>query len=149
MDYLFGLHLAIGILWLAVGFIQIYKAKKNGWSRTDETNRKAHRIFGKFAVFTVLLHTCITTTMTLENPVNQHRIIKFAYAAIVFQSISNIWQGVKYAILTRNRREDDDHLLYKKKHEMYMFYVYTRSTLGAATIRVTAWALWLVGQFLS
>ena len=158
MDYFFSYHLAFGILWLFVGYIQIYKAKKGGWALSDKTNWKAHRVFGRVAFVLVICHICMMAIMTRENPVNQHPIILFGYCGMIFRSIRNVYKGVKYARLTastsptRNENQSDEdrrqHLLNRRYHEMYMFFVYARTTVGSGTIRFAAWALWLVGQFL-
>mmetsp|Transcript_14229 Transcript_14229/g.24177 ORF Transcript_14229/g.24177 Transcript_14229/m.24177 type:complete len:269 (-) Transcript_14229:1019-1825(-) len=75
IDYFFCYHLGIGIMWLIVGFIQIYKAKAGGWSLFHKTNWKAHRVFGRVAILIVCAHIFMMAIMTRENPVNQHPII--------------------------------------------------------------------------
>ena len=160
IDYFFGLHLAVGIMWLLVGFIQIYQAKLGGWSLSPNTNWKAHRMFGKVVIVIVIAHICIMGLMALENPVNQHRWIRFAYTGMVYHALSILLKGVEYARKTarssplkvENENQTNEkiyeHRLNRTKHGMYMFFLYTRTTMGSGTIRVTAWVLWLVGQFL-
>lgn len=158
MDYFFSYHLGIGIIWLFVGFIQIYKAQEGGWSLTPKTNWKAHRAFGRVAIVIVCAHICMMAIMTNENPVNQHPIILFGYCGMIFRSVRHVYLGVKYAreaAKTSPRRvpnqtveQRNEHRFNRRKHEMYMFYVYARTTVGSGTIRVAAWALWLVGQYL-
>ncbi|KAL7493450.1 hypothetical protein ACHAWT_006652 [Skeletonema menzelii] len=158
MDYFFSYHLGIGIIWLFVGFIQIYKAQEGGWSLTPKTNWKAHRAFGRVAIVIVCAHICMMAIMTNENPVNQHPIILFGYCGMIFRSVRHVYLGVKYArqaaktsprrVPNQTAEQRNEHRFNRRKHEMYMFYVYARTTVGSGTIRVAAWALWLVGQYL-
>ncbi len=113
--------------------------------------------------------------MTYENPVNQHLIILVGYVGMICNVISNLWQGIKYARTTvAARREEEEEknsgvicsfkkwvstMFSSKKqkssetfaqlHKMCMFNVYVRSTMGSGSIRIAAWALLLVGHFLS
>ena len=149
MDYFFSYHLTVGIMWLIIGFIQIYRAKQKGWSLHTKTNWKAHRIFGRVAIFVLIAHTFLFSAMVYENPVNQHPIIIFGYVGVIFHSISNMCLGIMTAIKASRSADDDEKSEYVQKHKMYMFFVYSRTTMGSGTIRIAAWLLWLVGHFLS
>ncbi len=114
-----------------------------------KTNWKAHRIFGRVVVFVLIAHTFLFSAMVYENPVNQHPIIIFGYVGVIFHSISNTCRGIMNAMKASRCVDINEKSEYVRKHKMYMFFVYVRTTMGSGTIRIAAWALWLVGHFLS
>eukprot|EP00984_Skeletonema_dohrnii_P010032 scaffold3880_cov79-Skeletonema_dohrnii-CCMP3373.AAC.1 len=126
----------------------IYKHKVGGWSFERGEHWKTHRMFGKVALFISLLHTFMMTLMAWENPVNQRLIIQIGYGGMVLQSARLLRNGIKYAGLTA-RSTGDQKKTNKKLHEMSMFLLYVKTIRGSGTIRITAWLLWFVGQFLS
>ena len=153
-------------MWLTVGCFQIYFTPPTSW--------KAHRIFGRVAVVVLVGHIIMMAVMTYENPVNQHLIIIVGYVGMICNAISNLWQGINYARMTvAARREEEEKNScvigrfknwvsamfsskkqtgsgsYAQLHKMCMFNVYVRSTMGSGSIRIAAWALLLVGHFLS
>jgi hypothetical protein len=87
--------------------------------------------------------------MTYENPVNQHFIILFGYVGMIFRAISNLLRGFYNAWMAVRSNNQEEKASFMKKHKMYMFFVYARTTMGSGTIRLAAWALWFVGHFLS
>lgn len=163
MDYFFSYHLCVGLIWLVVGSVQIYHAKEGAWSRTRALNWKAHRIFGWFAIFFLVLHIAMMAAMTIENPVNQHQVILIGYVGMVYRAIANLSKGIKHGRLARIKnakmaegggserrdKDKDKDEENRQKHKMYMFFVYVRTTMGSGSIRIGAWALWLVGHFMS
>lgn len=92
IDYFFSYHLVIGLIWLAVGFLQIYRARDGGWCIDKKMNWKAHRIFGRVALVCVSVHILMVTAMIIENPVNQHPIILFGYCGIILRSLENLYK---------------------------------------------------------
>mmetsp|Transcript_12843 Transcript_12843/g.19368 ORF Transcript_12843/g.19368 Transcript_12843/m.19368 type:complete len:518 (+) Transcript_12843:49-1602(+) len=148
IDWFFFFHLSIGLLWLCAASLQIYKHKVGGWSFERGEHWKTHRMFGKVALFISLLHTFMMTLMAWENPVNQRLIIQIGYGGMVLQSARLLRNGIKYAGLTA-RSTGDQKKTNKKLHEMSMFLLYVKTIRGSGTIRITAWLLWFVGQFLS
>jgi hypothetical protein len=148
IDYFFSYHLAFGVTWLTVGFIQIYKARSGGWCLDEKSNWKAHRLFGRVALLSVMFHVCMMAIMTYENPVNQHPIILFGYSGMIYRSLTNIRQGIKNAMKAVRSTDEKEKHNYIKKHKMYMFMVYARTTMGSGTIRIAAWALWFIGHFM-
>lgn len=87
--------------------------------------------------------------MTYENPVNQHLIILVGYVGMICNAISNLWQGIEYARMAVRSNDQEEKRTSVRKHTMYMFFLYVRSTMGSGSIRIAAWALLLVGHFLS
>jgi len=150
IDWYFANHLVFGTLWLLVGFIQIYQAKPGAWSFDPATNWKVHRNFGRIAVTSISIHIILMIFMTSDNPVNQHPIIVFMYVARIVGSVQNLWLGLKhaFAMTAIDDKDSPEHRAHKEKHKLYMFYLYTRSTMGSGSIRLGAWVLWLVGHFL-
>jgi len=140
--------LSIGLLWLCAASLQIYKNKVGGWSFERGEHWKTHRMFGKVSLFIALLHTFMIMYITLENFVNQRLIIVIGYWGMVYQSVRLLYYGTKYASLTA-RSTGDEKKRFKKLHEMNMFILYVKTIRGSGTIRISAWLLWIVGQFLS
>jgi hypothetical protein len=131
------------------GSFQIYRAKEGGWSSSHATNWQAHRIFGWFDIFFVCAHICMMAVMTYENPVNQHLIILVGYVGMICNAISNLLHGIEYARMAVRSNDQEEKRTSVRKHTMYMFFLYVRSTMGSGSIRIAAWALLLVGHFLS
>jgi len=105
-------------------------------------------MFGKVSLLIALLHTLMMTYITVENPVNQDSMITVGYLGMVIQSVKLLYNGFKYASLTA-RSTGDEKKKSKKLHEMSMFLLYVKTIRGSGTIRISAWLLRLVGQFLS
>eukprot|EP00984_Skeletonema_dohrnii_P005919 scaffold2103_cov99-Skeletonema_dohrnii-CCMP3373.AAC.3 len=148
IDWFLFFHLSIGLLWLCAASLQIFKHKVGGWSFDPEDHWKTHRWFGKVSLFISLLHTCMMTYITWENPLNQDTMIVVGYFGMVIQSVMHLIRGYKYAVLTA-RSTGDEKKTNKKLHEMSMFLLYVKTIRGSGTIRISAWLLWFVGQFLS
>ncbi|KAK1741658.1 hypothetical protein QTG54_007231 [Skeletonema marinoi] len=148
IDWFLFFHLSIGLLWLCAAFLQIYKHKVGGWSFEREEHWKTHRWFGKVSLLIAILHTLMMTYITLENPVNQDFMITVGYLGMVIQSVILLQRGFKFASLTA-RSTGDEKKRFKKLHEMSMFQLYVKTIRGSGTIRISAWLLRLVGQFLS
>ena len=148
IDWFLFFHLSIGLLWLCAAFLQIYKHKVGGWSFEREEHWKTHRMFGKVSLLIALLHTVMMTYIAFENPVKQAPIIVICYLGIVIQTVRDLVKGIRYASLTA-RSTGDEKKRFKKLHEMSMFILYVKTIRGSGTIRISAWLLWIVGQFLS
>eukprot|EP00985_Skeletonema_marinoi_P003105 scaffold1290_cov119-Skeletonema_marinoi.AAC.6 len=148
IDWFLFFHLSIGLLWLCAASLQIYKHKVGGWSFEREEHWKTHRMFGKVSLLIALLHTLMMTYITFENPVKQRLIILIGYWGMVSQSVRHLSRGIKFASLTA-RSTGDEKKRFKKLHEMNMFILYVKTIRGSGTIRISAWLLWIVGQFLT
>jgi hypothetical protein len=152
------------------GFIQIYYAKEDGWSSTPATNWMCHRILGLIATIVLCAHICMMAAITSENPVNQHPIIILGYVGMICSGILNFLQGIRYAMMAVAAKREENRWNWNRiknkiknrimnrvvasaenvqKHKMFMFNTYVRTTMGSRSIRIAAWALLLVGNFLS
>ena len=149
IDWFIFFHLSIGMLWLCAGFLQIYKNKVGGWSSNREEHWDFHRKFGKLGFGISFLHTLMMTYITWENPLNQGTPIKLGYFGMALQSVRLFCIGSKYASATaRSPKDSVEKEKNKKLHEMAMVEFWVKTIRGSGTIRISAWFLWFVGQFL-
>lgn len=129
-----------------------------------------HRILGLIATIVLCAHICMMAAITSENPVNQHPIIILGYVGMICSGILNFLQGIRYAMMAVAAKREENRWNWNRiknkiknrimnrvvasaenvqKHKMFMFNTYVRTTMGSRSIRIAAWALLLVGNFLS
>lgn len=150
IDSLFTLHLALALVWLAFGGLQIFLAQ-TGWSKDDDARHKAHRMFGRFVAGPAMIgHVIMTTIVTLKNPVNQSVLIQFMYLNAIYSAFQRTFKGLMYAREAmylreeseyKTLREDKDYNVILNRHNVAMVRNYVWTTFGSGAIRLTSWIL--------
>lgn len=164
MDNILFFHLCGGMLWLTVGFMQIYWAN-NGWSNDKKKNGKAHKVFGRFVALPAFaIHMFFTSRIVYNNPVNQTPLITTQYVFTFIDSIvlavmgvvkikkaNKLWEEASKAKSGSDKQKEliTKGNTAKARHIMRMTSCFIESLFGSGAIRITAWFLWLLGKFLS
>ncbi|KAL3942072.1 MAG: hypothetical protein SGBAC_003668 [Bacillariaceae sp.] len=171
IDWHFTIHLMFASVWLTVGFLQIVWTR-TGWSMNKSIRRNAHRMFGRFAVLSFLVHMCGAILIVSRNPVKQVLPIVLFYWTDIADILIQAILGLRWAVVAKRIREskksnesiegededqkleeelanDENYQSAKNMHQFRMVTVYLKSTFGSGAIRLMVWLMWLVGKFVS
>lgn len=149
LDPFFVWHLVAGTAWLFIGFLQIYRSKKGGWSPNEVQNMKIHKMFGKYlALPALMLHLICSTQISIRNPVNQPLVVQSQYIAMLFENSLLCYFGIKYAKQgAKEQRGSTKRETLMNKHKLRMVSCWVQSIFGSGAIRLTLWFLWLIAHF--
>ncbi|KAL3938615.1 MAG: hypothetical protein SGBAC_006509 [Bacillariaceae sp.] len=103
IDWLFTLHLAMGTVWLTIGCLQIVWTR-TGWSIDKDIRRAAHRMFGKFATISFVMHMGVASLMVFRNPVQQAWPIIVFYWIDIADNCIQAAMGIAWAIEAKRLR---------------------------------------------